>query len=176
MATRTSARGNAMPGGPVQYPGDLTPPVTSYAYPMSNTSIGRRLRIPGSTVSTGSAVVSRAMRRGGPRGGHQYYYSYGPMRMRTPFTGSAGFGQTHYRSGFQPVNDVLLDWQINPSWAEAGYPANLGLSHRQAQLPTNASGGPGPATMAQRPLFNGVQQVPRARVQIRAYPTRGGRP
>lgn len=175
MAKKTSARGNAMPGQPVQYRGDLVPPVTSYAYPMSSSSIGRKLQIPGSTVTEGSSIVSRKMRRGGARGGQVYYYSYGPARMRTPFIGGPGYGDGPYRSGYQPYNSVLLDWQSNPSWAETGYPSNLGLSHRQPQLPTNASGGPGLSTQNQRPLFTGVQQVPRARVQIRTYPTQGGR-
>lgn len=173
MSKRSTARGGGAPGGPVEYPGDLTPPIASYAGgPMHGSSIGRKLRIPGSRVDTNSGVVSSKFRRGGARGGQVYFYSYGPLRMRTPLMGPPGYGSV-VRSGFQQYNNQLIDWQLNPSWAETGYPANLGLSHRQPQLPTNASGGPSPSTMGQRPLFTGVQQVPRPRVQIRTYNTRG---
>lgn len=168
MSTRTTMRGNGMPGGRIQYAGDLTPPTSSYAASFESSSIGRRMGIVGTQVGTGAPVVARKSRRGGLLA----FVSSGGRQMRNPVPGMGAYGNVQ-SSPFQTINAGLADWHINPSWHEAGYPRNLGLSQRTPQPRTNVTGGPGGSRMQQAPLFTRVQNVPRARAQIRVFATRG---
>lgn len=168
MSQRTSLNGNGMPGGKVEYKGDLTPPTSSYASSFNSSSIGRRLRFAAATLHTGSAVVSRRPRRGGLLA----FLSYGARLMKQPVPVPAGYGNVQ-PSGFQQLVVQLQDWHINPSWYEAGYPRNLGLSQRTPQPQTNVVGAPGRSRMTPHPLFTRVQNVPRAKANIRVYNTRG---
>lgn len=169
MSYRSTLYGNGMPGAVIEYQGDLTPPTKSYAASFRNTSIGQALRVVGTTIRTGAAVVTRASRRGGIMS----FWGHGAVRMPNAVPQQAnGFGNV-MRSPFQPLNVQLIDFQINPSWHEAGYPQNLGLSQRQPQPRTNMSGGPGESMMQQHPMFTRVQQVPRARARVSIFPTKG---
>lgn len=172
MSNRATIFGTGTPGGSVEYHGDITPPVTSYASSLPRTPLATRLNNPSSTNVTGSAVVARQPRRGG----HMFFYSHGAVVMPNalPHPGAGGVGGVE-SSAFQPYNIQLMDWQINRSWYEAGYPRNLGLSTRVPQLQTNVTGGPGRSRSVQRPLFTQVQTVPRASVRVRSYPTKGTR-
>ena len=167
MSLRSTIFGTGTPGGTVEYPGDVPAPVQTYAGAYRD-SVTSHLSIPGTTNRTGSAVVMRAP----TRNGNAFFYSHGAVRMPlalpSPGPGVGGVET----SEFQPHNIQLMDWQINASWHQAGYPRNLGLSHRQAQPRTGAVGAPGVSRMDQRPLFTRVQSVPRARVLVRSYPTR----
>lgn len=169
MSRRASIFGTGTPGGAVEYRGDLTPPNTSYASALPHQPLTSRLYNPSTTATTRSAVVVRAPRRGGMRS----FYSHGavPMPNALPHPGASGVGNVE-SSAFQPYNIQLMDWQINPSWYEAGYPRNLALSTRVPQLQTNVTGGPGRSSSDQRPLFTRVQTVRRATVSVRSYPTR----
>lgn len=167
MSIRSSRMSGGRQGGTVEYFGDLVPPVTSYAGAYRD-SITSSLVVPSSTNVTGSAVVARAPRRNG----HAFFYSHGGVPMDMPLA-RPGVGAGGVESSrFQPINVQLMDWQINASWHEAGYPRNLGLATRVPQPMTNRTGGPGRSEMGQRPLFTRVQNVPRARVLVRSYPTR----
>lgn len=172
MSRRASMFGNGAPGGAVEYRGDLTPPVTSYASSRPGMPMTSRLFVPASTNRTNSAVVVRQPRRGRMRS----FYVHGavPMPGALPYPGAAGVGEVQ-RSLFQRFLIQLMDWQINASWAEAGRPRNLGLSTRVPQLETNVTGGTGQSSMDQRPLFTRVQQVGRARATVNTYPTKGTR-
>lgn len=167
MSLRATKFGVGAPGGAVDYRGDLPAPVTTYAGAYRDAATSH-LRVPASTVVSGSAVVMRAPRRNG----HAFFYSHGGVPMALPLA-RPGVGAGGVESSqFQRTNVQLMDWQINSSWHEAGYPRNLGLSTRVPQPTTNQTGGPGRSQMVQRPLFTRVQSVPRARVLVRAYPTR----
>lgn len=166
MTTRTSIFGVGRPGGRIEYPGDSQPPITSYAAAIRSSNIGDTLRVPASLNTTNSAVVNRAQRSGGMRS----FYAHGAVPMPTPVP-YAGYGGVNSSAANQ-YNVNLFDWQINPSWFEAGYPRNLGLSTRVPQLQTNITGGPGKSRATARPLFTRVQQVPRAQVTVRTYQTK----
>lgn len=172
MSRRASMFGTGSSGGVVEYKGDLTPPNTSYASALPNQPLASRLYNPASTAWTRSAVVTRAPRRGGMRS----FYSHGAVTMpeALPMPGAGGVGGVR-SSAFQTQNVQLMDWQINPSWGEAGRPRNLGYSTRVPQLQTNVTGGPGRSSSDQRPLFTRVQTVSRAQVSVRSYPTRSAR-
>lgn len=170
MATRTTLRGNGMPGGQIQYHGDLPNLVASNYDPRRRSSVGQRLSVVATTIRTGAAVVSRIPRRGG----HEFYYSHGAVRMRTPTMGPPAYGSV-VSSPFQPNNVQLMDWQNNRSWHEAGYPRNLALATKTPQLSTNATGGPGKSRSTQRPLFTRVQQVRRPLAVVPTFATRSGR-
>jgi len=161
--------GGGANGGEVEYRGDLTPPVASYASAAPYSPMTSRLYTPASENVTNSAVVARMPRRGG----HVFFYSHGAVRMPNalPGNGATGPGGVN-SSAFQPDNVQLMDWQINRAWAEAGRPRNLGLSTRVPQLRTNQTGGPGKSSSVQRPLFTRVQVVPRTRAVVRTYGTR----
>lgn len=170
MTTRTTMRTNAMPGGRIEYPGDLPPPTSTYAMAIDSSELGRRMRIVASTMRTGAAVVSRRWRRG-KHGLFHFVYSGGrPMKPPVP-TGPA-YGSV-VNSPFQRIEVHRTPWHINPSWHEAGYPLNLGLSQRTLQPQTSVYGGPGSAHMGSKPLYSRVQQIPKARAQIQVYQTRG---
>lgn len=162
-------KGAGRPGGRIEYRGDLPNLVAANYDPMRDTSIGRRMRIPGVAPSAKSAVVSRKSRRG-----DHSFYTYGGYVMQRPIPGPPAYGQV-MNSSFQRVNKRLFFWQQIRTLFEAGYPRNLGLSHRQAQPVTNASGGAGTSVMTQRPLFTRVQQVPRSRAVVPTYNTRSAR-
>lgn len=168
MSTRTTMRGNGMPGGRIQYAGDLTPPTSSYASGFNSSSLATRMTIAATQVGTGAPVVHRKSRRGGILS----FVSMGGRQMRQPVPAQAAYGNVQ-SSPFQPINVGLVAWQINPSWHEAGYPRNLGLSQRTPQPRTNVTGAPGRSRMQPAPLFTRVQQVPRARANIRVYNTQG---
>lgn len=172
MSRRASIFGTGAPGGAVEYRGDLTPPVASYASSAAASPMFSRLRIPSSLATIGSMVVNRTPRNVGIRS----FYVHGAVDMvqAMPYPASAGVGGVT-SSAFQRKLVQLMDWQINPGWAEAGRPRNLGLSTRVPQLQTNVTGGPGRSSQDQRPLFNRVQTVQRANVVVKAYPTRGAR-
>jgi hypothetical protein len=168
MSRRATIFGAGSPGGTIDYRGDVTPPVTSYASAADRTPMLARLGLTSSTIRTRSSVVNRMDRRGGMR----FFYVHGgidmPNALPHPGPGVGGVNS----SAFQPTLVQLMDWQINPRWFEAGYPRNLGLSTRVPQLQTNITGGPGRSRQTQRPLFTKVQQVQRARGVVRTYPTR----
>jgi hypothetical protein len=153
----------------LEYRGDLTPPDTSYASVLPTTPLTTRLFNPSSTNRTGSAVVTRAPRRNG----QLFFYAHGAVTQPNalPNPGAASIGNVN-SSAFQTQLVQLFDWQKNIAWHEAGYPRNLGLSTRVPQLETNVTGGPGKSSSDQRPLFTKVQQVQRARVVVRSYPTK----
>lgn len=164
--------GGGAPGTPVEYRGDVKPPVESYASALRYTPLTSRLYNPQTTNRSSSAVVDRHPRRGGMLS----FYVTGAVRMpdALPYPGADGVGEVN-RSAFQPYLAQLTDWHINRAWAEAGRPRNLGLSTRVPQLETNVTGGPGRSSQDQRPLFTRVQTVERARVTVRSYPTRSAR-
>lgn len=168
MSVRATIYGTGAPGGRLEYKGDLQAPVTSYASAAKTTPLTSRNYNPASTNRTNSAVVDRRPRRGG----HNFFYSHGAVPMRTPIDESQTSMGLVPISTFQPYNVQLMDWQINTSWYEAGYPRNLGLSTRVPQLQTQVTGGGGPGAMDQRPLFTKVQQVQRARVLVQTYRTK----
>lgn len=168
MSGRTNLRGNAMPGGRIEYRGDLPNIVASNYDPMRTTSVGQQLRVPASSVRTRSAVVDRHERRGGI----ENFYTHGAVPMRRPIPGLPAYGSV-IRSAFQRFNVRLAMWQLVPSLFEAGYPRNLGLSTKVAQPEVNATGGPGSSMMTQKPIFPAIQQVTRARATIPMYRTRG---
>lgn len=172
MSIRADMFGTGAPGGRIEYKGDLPAPVTTYASSLPGMPLTSRLYNPASTARTRSSVVTRAPRRGGMRS----FYVHGAVGMPNalPNPGAGGVGGVN-SSAFQPNLVQLMDWQVNPSWYEAGYPRNLGLSTRVAQLQTNVTGGPGRSSQDQRPLFTRVQTVPRANVTVRSYPTRSAR-
>lgn len=167
MSVRASIFGTGAPGGNVDYRGDVPAPVTSYASAAANTPLIARLNVPPSTNKTKSAVVSRHDTRGDIR----FFYSHGAVTMRAPLA-AIGPGTTPI-SQVQQRNIQLMDWQINGSWAQTGYPRNFGWSTRVPQLTTNVTGGPGPADMNVKPHYARVQAVPRSRVIVRSYPTKG---
>ena len=169
MSRRASMFGTGATGGAVEYRGDLVAPTTTYASAAPYTPLTSRLHNPASTNRTNSAVVNRQLRRGGILS----FYVHGGVDMQgaLPYPGAAGVGQVQ-SSRFQRWLVQLMDWQINPSWYEAGYPRNLALSTRVPQLETNVTGGPGKSSSDQRPLFTQVQTVKRANVVVRSYPTR----
>lgn len=166
-ASRLMPGGN---GGVVEYEGDLTPPVTTYASAAPKTPMSSRMFVPGTTALTGAPVVFRGQRRGG----HRFFYSHGAVPMPPALPGPSGVGQVRV-SLFQRFNMLLADWMINAAWREAGVPQNLGWSSKTPQLETNVTGGPGSSRQTTRPLFPKVQQVPRARARVGTYPTRGSR-
>lgn len=169
MSLRASKFGSGGVGGQVEYPGDLTPPTRSYAASAPSTPLMSRLFNPPSINRTRSAVVNRQERRGGM----QYFYSHGAIPMPVPAaTRATGPGQVP-SSAFQRMNNALVMWDINPAWGEAGYPQNQGWSTRVPQLETNITGGPGTSQQTARPEYTRVQAVPRSRVTVRTYPTRG---
>lgn len=167
MSIRANLFGGGKPGGDIDYRGDVVAPVRSYAQAGASTPLISHLSTPPSTNRTRSAVVSRRERRGDIR----YFYSHGAVTMRAPLV-ATGPGTTPV-SLFQQQNVQLMDWQINASWRETGYPRNLGWSTRVAQLETNTTGGPGQSQQTAKPHPTRVQQVPRSRVIVRTYPTRG---
>src|SRR5512147_1892368 len=122
MSFRSTLFGSGAPGGNVEYRGDLTAPITTYASAVPGMPMTSRLYVPATRNITNSAVVTRAPRRGGMRS----FYSHGavPMPNALPRPGATGVGNVQ-SSAFQPYNVQLMDWQINPSWHEAGYPRNL---------------------------------------------------
>lgn len=172
MSTRSSVFGGGRPGGVIEYRGDLPAPDSTYASALPATPLASRLTVPATTNRTGSAVVDRRVRRGG----HHFFYSHGavPMPNALPGQGAAQIGGVN-SSAFQPYNVALMDWQINTSWYESGYPRNLGLSTRVPQLQTNVTGAPGKSRQQPRPLFTRVQTVERARVVVRTYQTQGAK-
>lgn len=172
MSIRSSLFGRGAPGGAVEYRGDLVAPITSYASTTPHSALTSRLGIQSSTNVNGSAVVNRQEQRGGIRS----FYSHGGYRMPNalPFAGNTATGGVN-RSAFQQTNIQLMDWQINPSWHQAGYPRNLALSTRVSQLQTNVNGAPGASSQDPRPLFTRVQTVERARIIVQSYKTRGAR-
>lgn len=171
MTTRTTMRGHAMPGGRVEYHGDLTPPTSTYAASIATSSVGRRINIAGSTLADGAPVVHRRPRRG--KRGLYHFVFRGGRAMKPPVPGAPAYGSV-INSVWQRFQAVMIPWQINPSWHEAGYPGiNLGLSQRAYQPQPSPTGGPGSAQMQPRPFFDKVQRVPRARATIRFYDTRG---
>jgi hypothetical protein len=171
MSYRATPFSTGRPGGVIEYRGDLEPPVTSYASATTQSPLTSRQRIPAASAWSGSAIVTRGLRRGGRGKGTEYFYSHGGYRMpvRVPTPGSSGVPSTR----FQQVNVQLFDWVIVPSLYEAGYPRNLGLSSKVPQPNTNVTGGPGKSAMDQRPLFTKVQTVARAKAIVQAYATRG---
>lgn len=171
MSKRASIFGTGAPGGNVEYRGDLPAPVATYAASAPSTPLMSRLFNPASTNRTGSAVVNRQDRRGG----HHFFYVHGAVTMPGPLP-APGAGQVGgvQSSAYQRQLVQLMDWQVNTSWYESGYPRNLGYSTRVPQLQTNQTGGPGKSSSDQRPLFTRVQQVGRARAVVRTYPTRSG--
>lgn len=167
MTIRATQFGGGRPGGQIDYRGDVIAPTQSYASSQANTPMISRLSVPPSTNQTSSAVVKQSPRRGGMR----YFLTYGAMRMPLPVFAS-GPGQVP-SSAFQSMSANRAEWDINPDWAEAGYPRNLGWSTKVPQLQTNITGGPGTSAQTAKPLFGRVQVVPRSRVTVRTYPTRG---
>lgn len=171
MSLRATKFGTGAPGGQIEYHGDLTPPVSSYAASAAKSPLISTLLVPASTVVSGAAVVNRQPRRGG----HRFFYSHGAVPMPPALPGSGpGIGGV-FSSLFQRFNIQLMDWQINTSWYESGYPRNLAWSTRVPQLQTNVTGGPGKSQQTQRPLFTRVQTVPRATVRVRSYPTKAAK-
>jgi len=172
MSRRASMFGGGSVGGAVEYRGDLPAPVTTYASTLPKTPLMSMSRIPQTPVRAGAPFVDRHPRRGG----HTFFYSHGGVRMQNalPYQGAAGIGSVN-SSEFQSYNVQLMDWQINRTWHESGYPRNLAYSTRVPQLETNQTGGPGRSQQTQRFLYNRVQSVQRARVQVRTYATRGSR-
>lgn len=156
--------------GMVEFEGDLTPPVTSYAGSYKSTAIGSRGYSQGfSSAWTKAAVVQRRLRQNGLI----YSYSHGGVTnsTRLPYPGSSdGFVRS---SVFQRVFVTLHTWTTNVGWFSGGYPRNLGWSFRTPQLQFNAqtNGGSGGARMTQRPMFNKVQTVPRYSTVPPAFPT-----
>lgn len=169
MSRRANMFGAGQPGGTVEYRGDLTPPVTSYASTLPATPLASRLSVPSTTAATRSAVVVRAPRRNG----NNFFYSHGAVQMpeALPAPGARGVGAVA-SSAFQRDNVQLMDWQINASWGAAGRPRNLGYSTRVPQLQTNVTGGPGKSSSTQRPLFTRVQTVQRAQAKVGRFKTR----
>ena len=151
----------------IDYRGDLTPPIVSYAAAVQNNNLLSQNRVPPSTNRSGSSVVSRRPRRDGLR----YYYSHGGTVMPAPNVPTPGNGGVA-NSRYQTILVQLQDWSTNLAWFAAGYPRNLGYSWRQPQPTVQASGGATSATMDARPIFPRVQRVPRASVSIPTYNTR----
>lgn len=168
MVQRTTLRGNAMPGGKIEYRGDLPAPVTTYAASLSDSTVASNLQVPASTNRTWAPVVNRV-----PRRKIRAFYVHGAeiQPNALPYPGASGVGSVE-SSKFQKQLVILTDWHINPAWYEAGYPRNLGLSTRVPQLQTQVTGGGGPGKMAQRPLFTRVQTVGRATATVKTFPTK----
>lgn len=171
MTSRATIFGTGAPGGAVEYRGDLPAPNQTYAGVLDNTPLISRLRQVASTAWTRSAIVNRAPRRGGIRS----FYVHGGVVMPNGLPNPGPESGNVNISAFQRVLVQLMDWQINPSWFEAGYPRNLGFSTRVSQLETNQTGGPGKSSSDQRPLFTKVQTVPRARAVTPRFGTRSAR-
>ena len=161
---------NRTAGGQVTWEGDLVPPVTSYAASVRQSPLFSGLNVPASANSTRSAVVNRR----DLRKGLLYFYAHGGDVMPLPQVTNPPGGGVRL-SAFQQVLVTLHDWVINEGLFMAGYPRNLGYSFRTPQLKTQVSGGSGPGMMAQRPLFPGVQTVPRYTAPVRRYSTKGAR-
>lgn len=161
--------GRAGPGS-ITWEGDLVPPVTTYASARPYGAPSARLNIRPSTNRTNSAVVDRRPRRNGLR----YFYAHGSTVMPVGGVPRPGPGGV-LSSAFQRILVHLTDWSQNDALFAAGYPRNLGLSFRVAQLNTQVSGGSGPGAMEARPLFPKIQRVPRYSTDPRYYPTRATR-
>ena len=171
MVYRTTRLGNGMPGGAIEYRGDLPAPVTTYAASLSDSNLAANLMVPAATNRTWAPVVCRV-----PRNRIKAFYVHGAETQPNalPYPGAAGVGEVN-RSAFQDQLVLLTDWHINPGWYEAGYPRNLGLSTRVPQLVTQVTGGSGPGRSQPRPLFTRVQTVGRASATVKTYPTKGAK-
>lgn len=157
--------------GTVDYRGDLTPPVTSYASGRNHTAFGSREKADSSTAWTRSAMVDRKPRRGGL----QAFYGYGAERQHLPNPYPGGNDGLVRSSAFQPFLNHLFNFHINTAWFEAGYPRNLGWTFRVNQLKTQPTGGPTRARMDVKPGFTRVQRVPRYSTVPKTYATRSAR-
>jgi hypothetical protein len=124
------------------------------------------------TTAANASVVMRADRRNGIAytGGYQSRRDVGPQ-INNPVR-SSGFQQ--WLIGPQ------VDFILNNCLYRAGYPAatisygtnrNLAWSTRVAQIPTMATGGPGPGAMLPAPRFQSVQTVPRYSTMPTMYNT-----
>lgn len=155
--------------GLVSYEGDLPSPVTTYASSARTSPVTSVNFVPGTTAWTRSAVVQRIPRRTGLR----YFYQFGSMSMPAPYPSGGTRGVNS--SQFQRRNTTLTAWSQNDAWYEGGYPSNLGLTFRVPQLKTQVTGGSGPGSMAQRPLFTKVQRVKRYSSYAPTYNTKSAK-
>lgn len=155
--------------GLVSYEGDLPAPVTSYASAQRTSPVTSVNYVPATNAWTRSAVVNRIPRRAGLR----YSYGYGTSQMPAPYP--SGGNRAVSSSRFQPRNGQLVAYSQNDAWFAAGYPSNLGLTFKVPQLRTQVTGGAGPGSMAQRPLFTRVQRVKRYSTYAPTFKTQGAK-
>lgn len=155
--------------GTVEYGGDITPPVASYAGSYQSTAIGSRGFSQGSSSAwTRSPVVQRRNRQNDLL----YVYSHGGavQSTRVPFPGgSDGMVRS---SLYQTVLVRLNTFTENMGWFAAGYPRNLGWSFRVPAIKTNPTGGPTPSRMTSQQVLTKVQQVPRYSTVPRFFATK----
>ena len=140
--------------------GELPVPATAYAN--SKTTLNSRDYVPSvRTVASNASIVDRHDRLDGiiSTGGRESKPAIHPQMNRPVWS-----------SLFQRfLIGPLVNYQINDKWYIA-YPAatvmlggkhNMAWSEKVPQLPTRATGGPGPAAMGAAPRFKSVQTVPR---------------
>lgn len=155
--------------GTVEYGGDLTPPVASYAGSYQTTAIGSRGFSQGySDAWTRSPVVQRRNRQNNLL----YVYSHGGSEQMTrlPFSGGSDGGVRS--SLYQTVLVRLNAFTENMGWFSAGYPRNLGWTFRVPAIKTNTTGGPTPSRMTSQQILTKVQQVPRYSTVPRFFATK----
>jgi hypothetical protein len=150
--------------------GDLPMPATAYAdsrTPLKSVDVVPSVR----TVASNASVVDRHNRMNGivSTEGRQSRVARRPQ-----------WNNPVYSSAFQRhLIGPLVNYQINDKWYIV-YPAatvmnggkhNMAWSEKVPQLPTRATGGPGPAAMQAAPRFKSVQTVPRYSTMPTMYNT-----
>jgi hypothetical protein len=150
--------------------GDMPMPAT--AYTNSTVRLASVDAVPSvRTVASNASVVDRHDRLNGiiSTGGRQSRVARRPQ-----------WNNPVYSSAFQKhLIGPLVNYIINDKWYIA-YPAasamlggmhNVAWSEKVPQLPTRATGGPGPAAMLAAPRFKSVQTVPRYSTMPTMYNT-----
>lgn len=155
----------------VSYRGDIAPPTQTYAASVRETAFGQSFTAPSDTQWTTAPFVVR----GPMRVGSLYAYGHGGEEMPTPVPYPGGGDGLVRSSMFQRIKIHLFNYQLYRSLFMGGYPRNLGLTFRTAQLKTQTTGGPWAAKMGPKNIYSKVQVVPRYSTVPPAYQTKAAK-